>query len=574
MPVFPPLTTNTISELGDSFLRLDNSNQASWTPSTTLVANLNADLLDGKNTGTSGNVIPLLDGANTWTATQTFGTDTKLQFRNSNNYIYSPGTGNQLAISSGLNLMQINDGSDNFSIDTFFGGLTLASDGTATLSANSILQLTSGSGAADTNITAAAINFTSGAPIFNFTDSTASEDDFRIAVNTSAFTLSNSTDTKTIISMDSSWNVTVGNGATNTLNGPTTTANQFTSTLATGTAPLVIASTTLVTNLNADLLDGKNTGTSGNTIPLLDGVNTFSGATTFSSTVQAKRLTVLDTGAANSSPLVVKNTDLSSGNGLQGLSFNLNTVGRPTLTGLQADGGTNNLLEFRGSSSAGGEIVVTGSLITMNNNTTFDTLGTIFGANVPFITMTTSDIMEIGPDYSALSTTWRTFPVQLFYGQNNSAGTLNAGYLQFVRKNDGGGNTEVARFAASGNLQLNLDNQKLLWGGGQDASIYYDGTDMFVNPKEVGTGTLKVLGDITLSTFNLITDTSTGTKIGTGTTQKLGFWNTTPAVQPPAYTITNDTTDRTYDANATTVEELADVVATMYRDLKVVGIFA
>jgi hypothetical protein len=32
---------------------------------------LDADLLDGKNTGTSGNVVPLLDGANTWSATQT-----------------------------------------------------------------------------------------------------------------------------------------------------------------------------------------------------------------------------------------------------------------------------------------------------------------------------------------------------------------------------------------------------------------------------------------------------------------------------------------------------------------------
>lgn len=32
---------------------------------------LDADLLDGKNTGTSGNVIPTLDGANTWSAVQT-----------------------------------------------------------------------------------------------------------------------------------------------------------------------------------------------------------------------------------------------------------------------------------------------------------------------------------------------------------------------------------------------------------------------------------------------------------------------------------------------------------------------
>lgn len=36
---------------------------------------LDADLLDGKNTGTSGNTIPLLDGANTWSSSQTIGRD-------------------------------------------------------------------------------------------------------------------------------------------------------------------------------------------------------------------------------------------------------------------------------------------------------------------------------------------------------------------------------------------------------------------------------------------------------------------------------------------------------------------
>ena len=33
------------------------------------------------------------------------------------------------------------------------------------------------------------------------------------------------------------------------------------------------------------------------------------------------------------------------------------------------------------------------------------------------------------------------------------------------------------------------------------------------------------------------------------------------------YTITNDTTDRTYDANATSTAELADVLATLIRDI-------
>jgi hypothetical protein len=36
---------------------------------------------------------------------------------------------------------------------------------------------------------------------------------------------------------------------------------------------------------------------------------------------------------------------------------------------------------------------------------------------------------------------------------------------------------------------------------------------------------------ITLSTQNIVTDTTTGSKIGTATGQKLGFWNATPVVQ-------------------------------------------
>ena len=43
-------------------------------------------------------------------------------------------------------------------------------------------------------------------------------------------------------------------------------------------------------------------------------------------------------------------------------------------------------------------------------------------------------------------------------------------------------------------------------------------------------------GDITLSTKNIVTDTTTGTKIGTATSQKLGFFNATPVVQQIATT--------------------------------------
>lgn len=52
----------------------------------------------------------------------------------------------------------------------------------------------------------------------------------------------------------------------------------------------------------------------------------------------------------------------------------------------------------------------------------------------------------------------------------------------------------------------------------------------------------------------------------------IGFFAVAPVAQPTAFTITNDTTDRTYDANATTLDEMADIFATRYRDVRLLGI--
>jgi hypothetical protein len=43
-------------------------------------------------------------------------------------------------------------------------------------------------------------------------------------------------------------------------------------------------------------------------------------------------------------------------------------------------------------------------------------------------------------------------------------------------------------------------------------------------------------------------------------------------VQPSAYTTSNVTTDRAYDANATTLDEVADVLGTLLADLKSLGL--
>jgi len=52
---------------------------------------------------------------------------------------------------------------------------------------------------------------------------------------------------------------------------------------------------------------------------------------------------------------------------------------------------------------------------------------------------------------------------------------------------------------AAGEVRINADSQKLLFGEDQDASIYYDGTDMWVNPKEDGSGVLGLADDTKLS---------------------------------------------------------------------------
>jgi hypothetical protein len=100
-------------------------------------------------------------------------------------------------------------------------------------------------------------------------------------------------------------------------------ARRYTSTVATGTAPLVVASTTKVTNLNADLLDGldsSSSDTSGNSI-----VSRSSGGFT-AGNVTLLSLTVNKAGSTSSSQILLNGTTNNW------MSFNTNGVAAPTFT--------------------------------------------------------------------------------------------------------------------------------------------------------------------------------------------------------------------------------------------------
>jgi len=49
-------------------------------------------------------------------------------------------------------------------------------------------------------------------------------------------------------------------------------------------------------------------------------------------------------------------------------------------------------------------------------------------------------------------------------------------------------------FSFSNSIKIPSDSNKILFGAGDDASIRYDGTDLCINTKEVGSGTLKING--------------------------------------------------------------------------------
>ena len=102
-------------------------------------------------------------------------------------------------------------------------------------------------------------------------------------------------------------------------------------------------------------------------------------------------------------------------------------------------------------------------------------------------------------------------------------------------------------------------------------------TDLLIKRTEtaVGSGTQLLIDAQVGSTskFN-VNNTGTITIIGdlNHDGSNIGFFGTAPTAKSSAYTITNPTTNRTYDANSTTINELADIMATLINDLQAYGL--
>lgn len=138
------------------------------------------------------------------------------------------------------------------------------------------------------------------------------------------------------------------------------------------------------------------------------------------------------------------------------------------------------------------------------------TAGTIMlsGLANPLVTMTSnSNSGAAGVDFRNADNTARV--VITSYGSSDGSTTFGASR-----------NSTSAFRAVVGRLNIGTDTAADLVFGTQDVERF----------RVISTGNLQ------FTAVNFVLDTTTGTKIGTATTQKLGFWNVTPVIQPAAIT--------------------------------------
>lgn len=129
---------------------------------------------------------------------------------------------------------------------------------------------------------------------------------------------------------------------------------------------------------------------------------------------------------------------------------------------------------------------------------------------------------------------------------------------------------------ADGETILNINNYGLSAGTLTRVAVLGSGAMGLRNTAPTSSTSLTVRGHGTGTGISLLVENSSGT--ARFTVRDDGAYafagGTVGAAQTGYTTFTNLTTDRTCDANATTVEELADILGTLIVDLKTKGIIA
>lgn len=202
-----------------------------------------------------------------------------------------------------------------------------------------------------------------------------------------------------------------------------------------------------------------------------------------------------------------------------------------------------NFLPINGSSPMAGDLSLAGNVINLNDGsgsggTTLNIdSGTIEMGSDLTGSINNLNVLNFGPAGEILLTGGALISTDTTLGLSfGSSTTEKFGFY---------GATPVIR--QTGNLITSLSNLGLVTSGSlTEANVTNLTSDLalkapLASPTFSGTVTtaaLTVAGNLTLSAHNLVTDTTTGSQIGTGTTQKLAFYGSTPVVQQTGNLIT------------------------------------
>lgn len=198
------------------------------------------------------------------------------------------------------------------------------------------------------------------------------------------------------------------------------------------------------------------------------------------------------------------------------------------------------------------------------------TVGTGIGLRVQNPNAPTAMTTWIGADFGAFT---RATTDNIGVRIATPSGATNNYALQL----SGTGGTAASGITFGTDLQLYRVAASVLVNSGSERIATYLNVGAITAPANTTAGDLSFIrgfmtGNLTITDANIVLSATTGTKIGTATTQKLGFYNATPIVQPSAYTVSNPSTDRAYDVASTSVNELAAVLGTLITDLKSLGL--